>query len=164
MALSSSGSITMAMIATELGISPTGLSLNDPRVRTLAGVASGPIAIQNLLGKQNFVKLNDLPTNQYNQGNAYLWFQYDGATTNATWLEGQTVKVLAIARGQCNVRIRNGGVTYNNCVEAQWFLADGTWRGVTNATLGTNRDMQIDIAPNGSTTAQYSASVRVTYS
>ena len=38
MALPSSGSITMAMIATELGISPTGLSLNDSRGRTLARV------------------------------------------------------------------------------------------------------------------------------
>ena len=164
MALPSSGEISMAQVAAELGISATGLTLDDSRVRALAGVPSGAISMWNLLGKQNFVKLNDLPTNQYNQGNAYLWFQYDGATTNATWLEGQTIKVLAIARGQCNVRIRNGGVTYNNCVEAQWFLADGTWRGVTNATQGTNRNMQIDIAPNGSTTAQYSASVRVTYS
>ena len=53
MALPSSGSITMAMIATELGISPTGLSLNDSRVRTLAGVPSGAISMAILYGKQN---------------------------------------------------------------------------------------------------------------
>lgn len=53
MALPSSGTITMAMIATELGISPTGLSLNDSRVRTLAGVPSGAISMSNLYGKSN---------------------------------------------------------------------------------------------------------------
>ena len=53
MTLPSSGSITMAMIATELGISPTGLSLNDSRVRTLAGVPSGAISMANLYGKSN---------------------------------------------------------------------------------------------------------------
>lgn len=53
MALPSSGTITMAMIATELGISPTGLSLNDSRVRTLAGVPSGAISMANLYGKSN---------------------------------------------------------------------------------------------------------------
>jgi hypothetical protein len=51
MALPSSGSITMEMIATELGISPTGLSLNDSRVRTLAGVPSGAISMAILYGK-----------------------------------------------------------------------------------------------------------------
>ena len=45
MTLPSSGTITMAMIATELGISPTGLSLNDSRVRILAGVPSGAISM-----------------------------------------------------------------------------------------------------------------------
>lgn len=53
MALPSSGTITMAMIATELGISPTGLSLNDSRVRTLAGRPSGAISMADLRGKQN---------------------------------------------------------------------------------------------------------------
>ena len=47
------GAITLAMIATELGISQTGLSLNDSRVRALAGKASGAIALSDLRGKSN---------------------------------------------------------------------------------------------------------------
>ena len=43
MALPSSGSISMAQVAAELGISATGLSFNDSRVRALAGVPSGAI-------------------------------------------------------------------------------------------------------------------------
>ena len=53
MTLPASGAITMAQIATELGISQTGLSLNDSRVRTLAGISSGAISFNSLHGKAN---------------------------------------------------------------------------------------------------------------
>lgn len=51
MALPSSGTITMAQVAAEIGISATGLSLNDSRVRQLAGKPSGAISFADLLGK-----------------------------------------------------------------------------------------------------------------
>lgn len=51
MALPSSGPITMAMVAAEIGISASGLSLNDSRVRQLAGKPSGAISFADLLGK-----------------------------------------------------------------------------------------------------------------
>lgn len=51
MALPNSGPITMAMIAAEIGISASGLSLNDSRVRQLAGKPSGTISFSDLLGK-----------------------------------------------------------------------------------------------------------------
>lgn len=51
MTLPATGSISMSQVATELGISQTGLSLNDARVRALAGVLSGPISFSNLRGK-----------------------------------------------------------------------------------------------------------------
>lgn len=51
MTLPSTGSVSISQVATELGISQTGLSLNDARVRALAGVLSGPISFSNLRGK-----------------------------------------------------------------------------------------------------------------
>ena len=56
MALPSSGAISMAQVATELGISSSGLSLDDSRVRALAGVAHGTISMSNLHGKSSVVK------------------------------------------------------------------------------------------------------------
>lgn len=51
MALPSSGAITMAMVAAEIGISASGLSLNDSRVRELAKRPSGAIGFNHLYGK-----------------------------------------------------------------------------------------------------------------
>ena len=48
----------MAQVAAELGISAVGLSLNDSRVRKLAGVdASGAISMANLLGKSAYTPM-----------------------------------------------------------------------------------------------------------
>jgi len=51
MTLPSTGFISMSGVAAELGISPIGLSLGNGAVRTLAGVASGPISMDVLHGK-----------------------------------------------------------------------------------------------------------------
>ena len=53
MALPNSGPITMAQVAAELGISASGLSLNDSRVRQLAGKPSGAISMADLRGKSS---------------------------------------------------------------------------------------------------------------
>lgn len=58
MTLPTSGAITMAQVATELGVSGTGLNLNSANVRTLAGVASGPIGFSDLYGKANNPAVN----------------------------------------------------------------------------------------------------------
>lgn len=50
MTLPASGNLTMAQVAAELGIGLP-LELGDSRVRTLAGVPSGPISMSNLYGK-----------------------------------------------------------------------------------------------------------------
>lgn len=52
MTLPASGSLKMSQVATELGVSQTGLDLNAVSVRNLAGVgASGPISFSQLRGK-----------------------------------------------------------------------------------------------------------------
>lgn len=51
MALPSTGPISPAAAASELGITVTGINLNDSRVRTLAGKPSGPITLADLRGK-----------------------------------------------------------------------------------------------------------------
>jgi hypothetical protein len=54
MTLQSSGPISLGNVAVELGrASTTTTSLGEAAVRTLAGVASGPISISNLYGKSN---------------------------------------------------------------------------------------------------------------
>ena len=61
MTLPASGPISMSQVAAELGISATGLSLNDSRVRALAGKPSGAISFADLLGKSAAGVVNPLP-------------------------------------------------------------------------------------------------------
>lgn len=51
MALPTTGPISIGDVAAELGMSPTGLSLNHPAVRALAGKPDGPISLSDLRGK-----------------------------------------------------------------------------------------------------------------
>ena len=52
MTLQSSGPISLGNVAVELGrTSTTTTSLGEAAVRTLAGVASGPVSLSNLYGK-----------------------------------------------------------------------------------------------------------------
>lgn len=53
MTLPASGAISIAQVATELGIGATGLSLNDSRVRTLCSKPSGAISLADARGKSN---------------------------------------------------------------------------------------------------------------
>lgn len=54
MTLPASGAISLSDVNTELGYSSTAqISLNDSAVRTLAGVSSGAISLQDLQGKSN---------------------------------------------------------------------------------------------------------------
>lgn len=80
MALPSSGPITMAQVAAELGISASGLSLDDSRVRQLAGRPSGSISMSDLLGKSSVWVATFIPArvgsgswqNGYGEGSGVL--------------------------------------------------------------------------------------------
>ena len=52
MALPTTGNITLLQVATELGVTPP-LSLNDSRTRTLAGIPTGNISLNDLRGKSS---------------------------------------------------------------------------------------------------------------
>lgn len=63
----------MAQIAAELGISATGLSLNDSRVRELAVRPSGAISMSDLYGKTFYPKTDYTITFAYDSvGNQYI--------------------------------------------------------------------------------------------
>lgn len=51
MTLPATGSISMAQVAAELGVSQTGINLNQANVRALAGKPSGAISMSDLRGK-----------------------------------------------------------------------------------------------------------------
>jgi len=66
MTLPASGSISIGQVAAELGIGLP-LTLGDSRVRTLAGVPSGPISMTSLYGKSAYTPMT-LTTNGASSG------------------------------------------------------------------------------------------------
>ena len=69
----------MQDIATELGISATGLSLNDSRVRALLGKPSGAISLSDAYGKSSWAATNTLTPRYYS-----AWPDIPSMTRN-TW-------------------------------------------------------------------------------
>ncbi|MFA7258067.1 MAG: hypothetical protein WC013_00965 [Aeromonas bestiarum] len=73
MTLPASGAISIAQVATELGIGAAGLSLNDSRVRNLFGKPSGIIRMSDGHGKSN---MDRMTIGRYdNSGRSYLGYQ-----------------------------------------------------------------------------------------
>lgn len=67
MTISAVAPISLADVMTELRIVTPGraypIALGDADVRALAGVASGPISLTNLLGKSSYIPMNVTPHN-----------------------------------------------------------------------------------------------------
>lgn len=57
MTLPTTGPLAMSQVASELGLSIQGISLNVAQVRTLAGVASGAVSMANLRGKSAYTPM-----------------------------------------------------------------------------------------------------------
>ena len=116
-----SGQISLGNVNTELGYSATAqISMNDAAVRTLAGVPSGAISMQNLQGKSNRVTINlviSADTTNYNifsnKGGTYIAGKSDitvtvnsgikvGSTSTSTvamdtgtgWTTGDTITIV----------------------------------------------------------------------
>lgn len=81
--------------------------------------------------------------------NPYIRYIYSPSTNVTTLLTNTPNSVpLNLFSGPAWIRIRIGGVNYENCQEARWFQADGTQRGVllASSVIGTTRSMSIDFS------------------
>lgn len=111
MTLPSSGPISMAMIANELGISASALSLNDPRVRNLAGRPSGPIGFSELRGKSAYTPMSGV-----------------GVDSEGVWPSNNGQAFTAIVYPQ--VSISGGAAPYTY----SWSFTNSAGAALVNAT------------------------------
>lgn len=77
MTLPASGPISMSQVATELGVTASGINLNQTNVRTLAGRPSGTISMSDLLGKSNGLVFNLIAGNSPGDTAARGFKSYD---------------------------------------------------------------------------------------
>lgn len=111
MTLPSSGPISMAMVSNELGISLTGLSLNDPRVRNLAGRPSGPIGFSELRGKSAYTPMSGV-----------------GVDAEGVWPSNNGRAFTAIVYPQVTISGGTAPYTYS------WVLTTSAGANIANAT------------------------------
>ena len=133
MALPASGSIQMAQVAAELGISSTGLSFNDSRVRTLAGVPSGAISMAILRGKQNG------PV-----------FQEVGFTTGVDNIENVGINTIVTPySGEIFGDFEtNGTLSFGTLASCFWITnsqgGDGIYLDIVGVTTGAEIEIRLD--------------------
>jgi hypothetical protein len=126
MTLQSSGTITMAQIAAELGESDVGMTLNDANVRALAGVSSGPISMSNFYNKTN---IPAMPMPGYN-GNTYAGGQ-STSDSSCTLLFNATAGTWVV-EGVTGNTLASGTYTTDTAVSYQYMMT-----AVTNSNTHT---------------------------
>jgi hypothetical protein len=120
MALPASGAISLNDVNVELGLSATApISLNDASVRTLFGVASGAIDMNDGYGKSNAYNIVALGQS----GSRDVWCSYDGITfTKFTNALPAACSVITY----CNGRFIAAG--YTGAASAVYYSTNGsTW-------------------------------------
>ena len=85
MALPASGSISLSAVNTELALSSTAqITMNDAAVRTLFGVASGAITMNNGYGKSNTIPFTGFNTiSNFNGSTTTTTYMYGGASNSS---------------------------------------------------------------------------------
>jgi hypothetical protein len=125
MTLQSSGTISMSNLNTEMGYSATAqVSLNDPVMRTLAGVPSGAISLSDFYGKTSGFTYNvtiSANTTNYNM---------KAAAITAGW--NQTVKLTM------SVTINAGVYVYSTSTGTYAFDTGSTFPTGTTLSLVNN--------------------------
>ena len=133
MALPASGSISMAQVAAELGISATGLSFNDSRVRALAGVPSGAIQMAILRGKQ--------------AGPTYSEVSITTGIDNVTNVGINTI-VTPYSSEIFGSFTTNGTLSFGTLVSCFWIANNGGGEGIyldiTGVTTGAGIEIRLD--------------------
>lgn len=121
-----SGTISLSDVNTELGLSPTAvITMNDAAVRTLAGVPSGAISMQNLQNKSNRVTAS--ATIGSNTSN------YTLNTAKAPgYSSGRTDMTLTINSGVFVSSASTG--SYSFTVDTSWATGD-TLTVINNGTI-----------------------------
>lgn len=119
MALPSSGSISMAQVRTELGLSGA-ISLNQANVRTLAGKPSGTISMSDLYGKSS-TEVASISALQYDTpgsqpiGGAFP--HYHKLRVTVTFTDGSTLASATLS-GHQSTRINSSTIDMGSDVAA----------------------------------------------
>ncbi|MGG5825948.1 hypothetical protein [Aeromonas salmonicida] len=127
-----------------------------------AGLAL-PADLVNLAGKSALSVLTRVPTYAHNTVTPYVRFMYDAASNQTKYLTNTPGSIiLSLFTGAAWIRIRNGGITYQNCSEAGWFKADSAERGVIlQAAAGTSRTVTVDFSASNGGAIIYSENITI---
>lgn len=128
MTLPATGPISMSMVAAELGISATGLSLNDSSVRNLASKPSGIISMSDLYGKSALIR--EPASGEYFDSGGFnntYWDEYilDATTQVRILWQGSNMGVLLNPVPNTQVVYKDPG--------SQWYYVRGSLRAAPGA-------------------------------
>jgi len=154
------GTISMSQVNTELGRSSTAtISLGETAVRTLAGVASGTISMDNLRGKSaETISISDHSITGYGLSSAGAWYRllsngqaqaatdYNGVATY--FLENWVTPTSAAANYEVLVTVVSGSLAFTSATTGSWI------------SLNTNRAWFVQRTGNGYTSAQITVQIR----
>lgn len=145
------GDITLGQVAAELGIALP-LSLGNSQVRTLAGVASGPITLGALRGKSAYtlptiVSVTPNPVYALAEGSGSLGSSSADCTITVSGGEAPFSVVWARQSGSTSISASGGLTSTFSASGPAPFSFSGVWR----ATVTDNRGNQVQTGDVGVT-------------